>query len=161
HVDAHRSVAMVISAYNRPGALVHQFHNTVSLIRTMEVLLGIEPMNLLDSTASPINIFQAKANLDPYKSILPDVSLDNLINKAASRDPDVAYWMRKTADQDFTHEDMADPKTLNDIIWFSVKRGSAPAPQIARLPVFDLMKVGIEEEREAVQTSSRNTIARR
>jgi hypothetical protein len=41
HVDAHRSVALVISAYNRPGALIHEFHSTVSLIRTIELLLGI------------------------------------------------------------------------------------------------------------------------
>ena len=60
HVDAHRSVALLISAYNRPGALIHEFHNTVSLIRTIELLLGIEPMNQLDATATPINIFRAE-----------------------------------------------------------------------------------------------------
>ena len=61
HVDAHRSVALLISAYNRPGALVHEFHNTVSLIRTIELLLGMEPMNQLDATATPIDIFRARA----------------------------------------------------------------------------------------------------
>src|SRR5690242_21594284 len=58
HVDAHRSVALVISAYNRPGLLDHEFHNTVSLIRTIEMLLGIAPMNQLDATAAPMNVFR-------------------------------------------------------------------------------------------------------
>ncbi|HMJ08323.1 MAG TPA: beta-propeller fold lactonase family protein, partial [Pyrinomonadaceae bacterium] len=49
HVDAHRSPAIVISAYNRPGALIHDLHNTVSLIRTMELCLGLPPMNFLDA----------------------------------------------------------------------------------------------------------------
>src|SRR5713226_2783722 len=58
HVDAHRSVGLVISAYNRPGALIHKFHSTVSMIRTIEMLLGIAPMNQLDATAIPMDIFQ-------------------------------------------------------------------------------------------------------
>jgi DNA-binding beta-propeller fold protein YncE len=58
HVDAHRSPALVVSAYNRPGTLVHDFHNTVSLIRTMELLLGLPPMNLLDAAAAPIDVFR-------------------------------------------------------------------------------------------------------
>ena len=45
--------ALVISAYNRPGALIHEFHSTVSLIRTFELCLGIEPMNFLDANATP------------------------------------------------------------------------------------------------------------
>src|SRR5204862_3102043 len=44
HVDSHRSVGLAISAYNRPGELIHKFHNTVSMIRTIELLLGIAPM---------------------------------------------------------------------------------------------------------------------
>ena len=63
HVDAHRSPALVVSAYNRPGTLVHEFHNTVSLIRTMELLLGLPPMNLLDAAASPIDIFRDTPDL--------------------------------------------------------------------------------------------------
>lgn len=63
HVYAHRSVALIVSAYNRPGALVHEFHSTVSLIRTMEIILGIEPMNQLDASATPVDIFVARPDL--------------------------------------------------------------------------------------------------
>ena len=148
HVDAHRSVALLISAYNRPGVLVHEFHNTVSLIRTIELLLGIEPMNQLDATATPIDIFRAEPDLRPYKASLPEVALDNLLTPAA-RDAAMAYWMRRTAEQDMAHADMADPETLNRIIWFSV-RGSTPMPPIARLPIFDAMRIGLQEEPEEI-----------
>jgi YVTN family beta-propeller protein len=146
HVDAHRSVSLVISAYNRPGALIHEFHNTVSLIRTIEMLLGIPPMNQLDATAVPINIFRSEADLRPYKATLPDVSLDNLLNPAA-RDAATAYWVRLTEQQDLTHADMADPYELNQIIWFSV-RPDRPMPPVSRLPAFDAMKLGLTEEDE-------------
>ena len=148
HVDAHRSVALVISAYNRPGGLIHEFHNTVSLIRTMELMLGIEPMNQLDATATPINIFRAEPDLRPYKALLPNVALDNLTTPAA-RDAATAYWMQRTAEQDLAHADMADPEVLNRIIWFSVK-GNVPMPSVNRLPAFDAMRLGLQEEREEI-----------
>jgi len=148
HVDAHRSVALVISAYNKPGALVHEFHNTVSLIRTIEILLGIEPMNQLDATAIPINIFRSTPDLRPYKALLPNVALDNLVTPPA-RDAATAYWMRMSAEQDLEHADMADPEILNRIIWFSV-RGNTPMPSIARLPAFDAMRLGLQDDREEV-----------
>lgn len=148
HVDAHRSPALVISAYNRPGALVHEFHNTVSLIRTMELLLDIPPMNQLDATATPIDLFRAEVDLRPYKAQLPNISLDNLMT-AAARDAATARWMKLTAEQDMTHADMADAGALNRIIWFSVRGTSVPMPEVARLPAFDAMLVGIAEEEKA------------
>ena len=148
HVDAHRSVGLVISAYNRPGALIHEFHNTVSLIRTIELLLGIEPMNQLDATATPINIFRAQADLRSYKAVLPEVALENLVTPPA-RDAATAYWMRMSEDQDLEHADMADAEVLNRIIWFSV-RGNVPMPAISRLPAFDAMRLGLNDEREEI-----------
>jgi YVTN family beta-propeller protein len=158
HVDAHRSVALLISAYNRPGALVHEFHNTVSLIRTIELLLGIEPMNQLDATAMPINIFRAEPDLRPYKAVLPTVAFDNLVTPPP-RDAATAYWMRRTEEQDLAHADMADPETLNRIIWFSVK-GSLPMPDITRLPAFDAMRLGLQEEREEFAGNSSHRFTR-
>lgn len=148
HVDAHRSVGLVISAYNRPGALVHEFCSTVSLIRTLELLLGISPMNQLDATATPINIFRTEADFRPYRAELPNVALDNLITPPASNAA-AAYWLRRTEEQDLSHADMAEPEVLNKIIWFSV-RGSQPMPSISRLPAFDAMRLGMREETEEV-----------
>ena len=135
---------LVISAYNRPGLLVHTFHNTVSLIRTMELLLGMAPMNQLDANAVPMDIFRAQPDLRPYSVLMPDVALDNLTSPAP-RDAVTAYWMKRTLEQDMSHQDMADPAILNQIIWFSVRR-NLPMPSISRLPAFDAMRFGLAEE---------------
>ncbi len=147
HVDAHRSPAFVISAYNRKGALIHDFHNTVSLIRTMEILLGIPPMNLLDATATPMNVFQDTPDLTPYQATVPTVALDNLMppNKPTAQ---MQRLMDLTAEQDLQHPDMANPKILNEIIWKSVRGTDSVVPAINRLPAFSLMTTGIQEEEE-------------
>ncbi|MBO0800592.1 MAG: hypothetical protein J2P31_17370, partial [Blastocatellia bacterium] len=147
HVDMHRSPAFIVSAYNRPGVLIHEFHNTVSLIRTMEILLGLPPMNQLDAAAAPIDIFRDEADLNPYQAILPDVALDNLIT-APARDARTAYWMQRTREQNLTKPDQADADTLNRIIWFSVRGDSYPEHRIAHLPAFDLMLVGLRQEKD-------------
>ncbi|MGI8654120.1 MAG: hypothetical protein ACR2LC_02750, partial [Pyrinomonadaceae bacterium] len=163
HVDAHRSVALVISAYNRPGALVHEYHSTVSLIRTMELLLGIQPMNQLDATAAPIDVFQDRADLRPFTAQLPNVALDNLLANPA-RDRETARWMRRTAEQDFSHPDMADARALNEIIWYSVRGTKQVMPQAARLPAFDAMpkpfSEDYEDSKENLAASHRSRINR-
>ncbi len=149
HVDCHRAPALVISAYNRPGALVHEFHTTVSLIRTMEILLGMQPMNQLDATAAPIDIFQDKPDLRPFKAMLPEVALNNLVVPArGARDATQAYWMKRTAEQNLQFADMADARVMNEIIWYSVRGSGSRMPEIARLPAFDALREGIAEQRE-------------
>ncbi len=155
HVDAHRSPALVVSAYNKPGVLVHEFHNTVSMIRTMEILLGLEPMNLLDATATPIDIFRETPDMRPYRALLPEISLNNLIVPPPASTA-MLEWVRRTGEQDLQHADMANPRVLNEIIWYSVRGASSPMPQISRLPAFDAMREGLmeseeEEEREKSQ----------
>ena len=132
HVDAHRSPALVISAYNRPGALIHEFHSTVSLIRTLELCLGIEPMNFLDSNAVPIDIFANEPDLRPYNAVLPTVALDNLFPPQRPTRAMLEY-MRLTSEQDLSRADLANPQELNKIIWYSV-RGDEPMPQPSGSP---------------------------
>jgi YVTN family beta-propeller protein len=144
HVDAHRSPALVVSAYNRPGALVHTYHSTVSLIRTIELLLGLPPMNQLDATAAPIDIFQPAADLRPFKATLPVVALDNLMN-AQPRDEEARYWSERSDEQNLEQADRADPRVLNDAIWFATRGAACPA-QTARLPVVDTLIVPGEEK---------------
>src|SRR6266852_5992366 len=142
HVDSHRSVALVISAYNKPGALIHKFHSTVSMIRTIELLLGIAPMNQLDASAIPMDIFQETPDLTPYKAVLPTIAADNLITHKP-KDKAAAEWMKKSNRQNFAHADMADPKVLNAVIWFACTGDSSNLPLIAQLPAYQAMRRGI------------------
>ena len=144
HVDSHRSVALAISAYNKPGALIHKFHSTVSMIRTMELLLGIAPMNQLDASAIPMDIFEETPDLTPYKAVLPVIAADNLMTHK-TKDKAAAEWMKKSNRQDFAHADMADPKVLNAIIWFACTGSSSNLPQAAQLPGYQAMRLGIAD----------------
>ncbi len=142
HVDSHRSVGLAISAYNRPGALIHKFHSTVSMIRTIEMLLGIAPMNQLDASAVPMDIFQETPDLTPYKAILPTIAADNLMTHKP-KDKTTAEWMKKSNRQDFAHADMADPRVLNAVIWFACTGSGPNPPQTAQLPAYQAMRLGI------------------
>jgi YVTN family beta-propeller protein len=148
HVDSHRSVALVISAYNRPGALIHSFHNTVSMIRTMEMLLGIAPMNQLDASAVPMDIFQETPDLTPYKAVLPTIAADNLMTHKP-KDKATAEWMKKSMRQNYAHADLADPKVLNAVIWFACKGSGSAVPRSAELPAYAAMRLGISEADDA------------
>ena len=147
HVDSHRSVGLAISAYNKPGALIHKFHNTVSMIRTIELLLGIAPMNQLDASAIPMDIFQDKPDLTPYKAVLPTIAADNFMG-GKPKDKATAEWMKQTQQQDFAHADMANPQTLNAIIWFACTGNGSTMPQSASLPAYQAMRLGISETEE-------------
>ena len=142
HVDSHRSVGLAISAYNKPGALIHKFHNTVSMIRTIEMLLGIAPMNQLDASAVAMDIFQEMPDLTPYKAVLPTIAPDNLITQKP-KDKATAEWMKKSNRQNFAHADMADPKVLNAVIWFACTGSGSNIPQTAQLPAYQAMWLGI------------------
>jgi len=150
HVDSHRSVALAISAYNKPGALIHKFHSTVSMIRTIELLLGIAPMNQLDASAIPMDIFQETPDLAPYKAVLPVIAADNLMTHKP-KDKATAEWMKKSDRQNFAHADMADPKVLNAVIWFACTGSGSGLPPTAQLPAYQAMRLGIanldEDER--------------
>ncbi len=147
HVDSHRSVGLAISAYNRPGALIHKFHSTVSMIRTIEMLLGIAPMNQLDASAVPMDIFQETPDLTPYKAVLPTIAADNLMTHKP-KDKAAAEWMKKSNRQNFAHADMADPNILNAVIWFACTGSESNVPQTAKLPAYQAMRLGIAKANE-------------
>jgi hypothetical protein len=121
------------------------------MIRTIELLLGISPMNQLDASAIPMDIFQDKADLTPYKAVLPTIAADNFIS-GKPKDKAAAEWMKKTTQQDFAHADMADPQTLNAIIWFACRGNGANLPPYAVLPAYEAMRLGISGSEEGSGT---------
>jgi len=124
HVDAHRSTALVISPYNaHPGGFVdHSMYDTASMLRTIELILGLPPMSQFDAAATPMTAaFAATAGLSPYVAIAPDQAL------LAQRNPDGTAAAQISAGLDFSREDIADSATLNQVIWATVK-GSKRMP---------------------------------
>jgi hypothetical protein len=69
HVDGHRSLCLVLSPYTKRGQVVSQFYNQTSVLHTMDLILGVPPMNQMDALAPVMTAcFMDKPNLRPYKS---------------------------------------------------------------------------------------------
>src|SRR5262249_39723971 len=76
HVDAHRSPALVISPYTKRGAVDSTMYSTSSMLRTMELILGLAPMSQFDVAATPMYaVFQKTPDESGYKHIVPEVDL--------------------------------------------------------------------------------------
>jgi DNA-binding beta-propeller fold protein YncE len=133
HVDAHRSTALIVSKYAPHGAnggpfVDSRFYSTVSEIRTMEVLLGLPPMNNNDAFCSFMDdLFTGPGDQPPFDADYSNRD-NGLIYTANGRD---AVGARESMKMDFTHEDQAPVEKLNVILWKDAM-GSAPVPAMLR-----------------------------
>jgi hypothetical protein len=122
HVDAHRSVALAISPYVRRGTVDSTMYSTSSMLRTMELILGVEPMTQFDAAARPMyNAFGATPDTRTFEALAPLVDI-NATNQA------LAWGSRISEEMDFSIPDAADDLILNDIVWRSVKGADSPMP---------------------------------
>ncbi len=121
HIDCHRSPALVISAYAPRGAHDSRFYNTDSMLRTMELLLGMPPMSAYDAVADPFDAFTATAqNNEPYDAILPKREILCEVNtKTAFRAQDSIAMLRRYG------EDSMPDLELNAILWGDFQRHRA------------------------------------
>ena len=144
HVDAHRSTCYVISPWIKPHSVDRTFQNTASVLRTMELLLGLPPMCQYDATADPILDWDTQpTNADPYTAILPDAAVLREINGQSSpsepispeQRPVIRAMMEESSHMDFTHADRAPADRLNEIIWKSVKGPDSALPPTPHGPL--------------------------
>lgn len=116
HVDCHRSIAFVVSPFIKRGTHDSRFYNTDSMLHTIELLLGMKPMNGFDAVAEPLFVFDSKAtNLDPYTAIKASSEISGEINKRN------AYRSADSAKIPRFGEESAIDDDLNDILWGSIK----------------------------------------
>jgi len=125
HVDAHRSIALVVSKYAPQGPRVDShFYTTVSMIRTMEVLLGLPPMNNDDAFAPVIaSLFSGPGDRPAFTADTSNRD-NNLIYAANQKTAPGAHESMK---MDFRHADRADSRKLNVILWKDAM-GNKPVP---------------------------------
>ncbi|HTU25306.1 MAG TPA: bifunctional YncE family protein/alkaline phosphatase family protein [Pirellulales bacterium] len=124
HIDGHRTVALVASPYTRRGALVSTNFNQTGLVRTIELILGLKPMNQFDSSATPmLDCFTDQADLTPYTAVPNTVPLDQLNPPlSAIRDERQLHWAQESLELELDEVDEADEDTLNRILWHA-RRG--------------------------------------
>ncbi len=126
HVDAHRSVALVISPFAKRGVVDSTLYTTSSVLRTMELILGVPPMTQYDAAAAPMyNAFQATPNPAPFRKIDPRVPIDE-------RNEKTAYGAEASLRMNLEVADVAPELELNEIIWKSIRGASSPMPPPVR-----------------------------
>ncbi len=126
HVDAHRTTAFVASPYCKRKFVDSSMYSTSSMLRTMELILGLKPMSQFDAAALPMfNSFQATPDLTPFEKLGANVDI-NAKNG-------VGAWGREESEKmDFADADEVDDLLLNEVIWRSVKGAANPMPAPVR-----------------------------
>jgi YVTN family beta-propeller protein len=123
HVDAHRTVALVASPFTRRrGAVDSTLYSTTSMLRTMEMILGLPPLSQHDASATPMtNAFSEVPDLRPYAHRPSNVPLYEMNPDGAPMQVEAETW-------DLTREDAAPDIALNEAIWKSVRGAASEMP---------------------------------
>jgi hypothetical protein len=122
HVDSHRSVAFVISPFIKRHTVDGTMYNTASVLRTMELLLGLRPMTHFDAAARIIRApFQTTPDATPYTAEKPRIRLDE---RNAADSPGA----KASARMDFRDADLNDDDELTGILWRAIRHTPPPPP---------------------------------
>src|SRR5262249_16239281 len=126
HVDAHRTVALVVSPWTKRHYVDSSLYSTSSMLRTMELILGVKPMSQFDAAALPMYAsFSPAPDLPPYRVRPAEVDIETK-NIAGAWGSDISETM------DLAVEDAADDLILNEIIWKSVRGSDSTMPAPVR-----------------------------
>ena len=121
HVDAHRSTAYVAGGFVKRGFVDHTLYTTSSMLRTIELILGMAPMTQYDAAATPMwRCFDNTAKPFTYKAIVPDVDLHQKTTA-------MSEWQRKSEKFNFAKEDANNDIEFNKVLWHAIK-GNIPFP---------------------------------
>lgn len=133
HVSGYRTTAYCISPWAKRGAVVSTQYNTTSVIRTMEQILGLPPMNQFDGSATPMfDCFREEADFTPFAAVPNRVPLDQM-NPAPAKVTDAALRRDAVASarMNFREVDKAPEDQLNRILWRAMKGSRVPYPEWA------------------------------
>jgi YVTN family beta-propeller protein len=126
HVDAQRTVGLVISPYTKRKVVDSTLYSTVSLIRTMELILGLEPLSQFDAAARPMfNSFTDREDLTAYTHEPAQIDLEE-------KNTELSYGAERSNKMDFSEYDRIDDFELNEILWHATMGKDAPAPPSVR-----------------------------
>jgi len=131
HVDAHRTTAYLAGGFVKRGFVDHTPYSTSSMLRTMELILGLPPMSQYDAAATPMfNCFAKEANLKTFTHELPRTSLFELTSKET---PSTI----KSAKFNFKKEDAVPDLELSEVVWKAVKGEHSVMPAPRRAAIFN------------------------
>ncbi len=160
HVDGHRTVALAISPYTRRGHVDSTFYAHQSILKTIELMLGLPTLSLFDLIANDMRAsFSNTADLEPYVAVQPKQSLFetnpalNTLRGQARADALASMSMR------FDTPDAAPTEKLNRIVWRSVKGIRSPYPRVKQA-VFAPLSVERKMKKENIDNDAAGEFAR-
>lgn len=130
HVDAHRTIGFVISPYCKRGIVDSTLYTTASMIRTMELILGLPPLTQYDAGATPMfNCFQKRSQIAVYNPLIPQVDLN-------AKNTEKSPFAKESKRMNFRGYDLAPEDELNRILWFVAKGPDVPYPAPIHRAIF-------------------------
>jgi YVTN family beta-propeller protein len=131
HVDGHRSVGLVISPYTRHGVVDSNFYTIINMVRTMEQIIGLPPMNQFDQAADPMfSVFTAQPDMTPYTALPNKIPLNEMNPPIAALHGLQRQLAIASTKMNFSEPDAAPEDLLNRVIWHSVKGYNTPYPTL-------------------------------
>lgn len=133
HVSGYRTTAYIASPYAKRKTVVSSQYSTISILRTIEQILGMPPMNQFDAAAVPMSdCFIDTPDYAPFKSVANNIPLDQMnVRPQAIRDPLLKKHALISAKLNFKKIDACPEDTLNRILWHAQMGSAAPYPQWA------------------------------
>jgi hypothetical protein len=138
-VSGYRTTAYVISPYTKRHTVVSTQYNQTSLLRTMELILGLPPMNQMDATATPMfDCFADTPDFTAFDAVTNQVPLDEMNpNPKQIGDATLRKDAYVSAKLPLNKEDQCPEDLFNHILWRAVKGPRAPYPDWAVKPLGD------------------------
>ncbi len=136
HVDAHRSPAYLAGGFVKRGFIDHTLYTTTSMLRTIELILGLAPMTQYDAAATPMwRCFDSTAKPFDFRAIVPAVDM-------SQKNTTMNEWQRRSEKFNFAKEDSNNDVEFNRVLWHGIK-GDVPFPGPRRAA---FLKVNAEED---------------
>jgi hypothetical protein len=137
HVDAHRSPVYVAGGFVKRHFVDHTMYSTTSVLRTIELILGVPPMSQYDAAATPMwRCFSSKPNMTAFNSLQANIDLNE-------KNIAVNELTKKSEGFDFAKEDRVPEDQFNEVLWKGIKGMGAivPAPKRAAFVKTSLKKI--------------------
>jgi hypothetical protein len=156
HVDGHRTVALAVSPYARRRHVDSTFYSHPSILKTIELMLGLPPLSIFDRIANDMRAsFSDDRDLTPYTAVVPRQSLHDRNPAASALKGAAREAALASAQMRFDVPDAAPTDRLNRILWHTVRGWNTPYPGVRRA-LFAPLSIDVEdEEREEARAGTR------
>ncbi|UCF37889.1 MAG: bifunctional YncE family protein/alkaline phosphatase family protein, partial [Acidobacteriota bacterium] len=133
HISSYRTTAYVISPYTKRGEVISTQYNQPGMLRTIELILGLPPMNQMDAVATPMtDCFTDQPDFTPFKAVPNNIPLDQMNPpKESIKDPLLRHYAELSETLPLDKVDQCPEDLLNRILWHAQKGSQAPFPEWA------------------------------